>query len=69
MTLAEHLLKVLAPTRSYAVHNKSKRCQCGYAACKAMPPKCGKTGIGMSLFFKNMYGFIFFPFYEIKKPK
>lgn len=59
VTLAEHLLRVLAPTRSYAVHKKSEKCECGYTACKATPPKYGNTGIGMSPFFKKLYGFIF----------
>lgn len=52
VTLEEHLLKLLAPYKSYAVHQKSKRCECGYKSCKSIPdPKFGNTGIGMIHFF------------------
>lgn len=56
VTLAEHLLKLLAPYESYAVHQKSKRCECECTSCKSIPePKFGNTGIGMIHFFFYKY--------------
>lgn len=47
VTLAEHLLKKLAPGQQYLVDNGAsvKPCSCGYAACRS-DPKTGNTDIG-----------------------
>lgn len=50
VTLAEHLLSILAPNQSYSVDKKSERCECGFKTCEPIhsPPNFGNTSIGMS---------------------